>query len=200
MAYSIWCVRNDSSPRSTRTALRSASLVLALCFATATQANSVGYTLVASSRSGSTVVSNVSGSGMGDPQTVGSSFAFTATNGSTHTSVSYLPGQVGQHAFTAWPAEESYDQEGWALVGIYDTLVMNRPAGNTDLGATLSFQIKMTGGLSQVGGMARWFTEAELRTGYYRGPNFMLMQSITRIDDAYAYGRVDSTLGCYQFR
>lgn len=196
MACIVWFARNDSSSQSARTVIRGAFLALTLGFATATQAiNVVEYTLVAQSSSGSTAVSNVFGSGTGAPQTVGSNFAFTATNGSTDVSVSYLPGQVGLQAFTAWPAPGSNSHEGWALVGIYDTLVMNRPAGNTDFGATLTVDILMTGALSTAGGMARWFTEAELRTGFYRGPNFALIQSIIRIDDFTNFGRVDATFG-----
>ncbi|MCL4791795.1 MAG: hypothetical protein KJ040_07055 [Gammaproteobacteria bacterium] len=198
MAYSIWCVRNDSSQRSARTALRSAFLLLALGFATATQAiNVVEYGLDATSTSGSTSLSN-SGGGTGGPQTVGSSFAFMVTSGGTDASVSYQPGLVGLQASSAWPSGDPVfgdpgdSHYGGVMIGIYDTLVMHKPAGSPDYGASLTFDILLTGQLSQVNGMARWFTEAELRAPLYRGPNFTLVQPIIRID---VEGRVDSGVG-----
>ncbi|MEZ5566644.1 MAG: VPLPA-CTERM sorting domain-containing protein [Gammaproteobacteria bacterium] len=127
-------------------------------------------------------------------------FSVNAASGGSSASISYSPGVVGLTAATNWPSGDpnttqfGADHSAGASVGIFDRINMERPAGNTDLGASLTFSITLSGSLAETNGFANWLLqEASFQAPLYRDATFALVQPLIRIEPV--DGAVDGDFG-----
>lgn len=153
----------------------------------------VGYTLSAESTAGLDAQS-------ADALPLTSPFIVNASSGGSSASINYTPGVFGVYAATSWPSGDpnttqlGSQHRASATIGFYDRIIMERPAGNTDIGASLTFSIALSGSLAETNGYASWLLqEAVFQAPLYRGPGFTMLQPLVRIEPV--DGAVDGRFG-----